>query len=198
MARHRGSRASDSEKAAEQELSITWEEHRAGAERHDTAFVVGALIGGLAGSTAALFRVPQAGHRTREQLAGYVGMASQRVTDLGARLGLGADQGEGSSRSRAVALGSRVQVDLQPATVRTSDAVLGETRTADLDTATSAVAAPVDSTGLQDAEPVTGLDPSLALTPDLAGTGTATTSVGPEVADEERVLGDDVPPNTDR
>lgn len=197
MARHRGSGASESSKTREQELSVSWEERRTGTERHNTAFVVGALIGGLAGSTAALFRTPQSGHQTREQLASYVGMASQRVTDLSARIGLGAGQGAGSIRTRAAALGSRVRVDLRPATLQASDTAPSEARTVGLTTPTPVVAL-VDGPGVQDAEPITGLDPSLALTPDLAGTGTATTSVGPEVADEEHVLGHDVPPNMDR
>ncbi len=198
MAKHRKNGPSGGSETREQDLSVTWETRPARPERHNVAFVLGALIGGVAGSTAALFRAPQAGYRTREQLASYAGMASQRVTDLGARLGLGSDRGEGSLRSRAAALGSRTRVDLRPATSRMSDVVPSATRPVDVDVALPVVRDPADSLGTQAADPIPGLDPALALTPDLAGTGTATTSVGPEVADEERVLGDDVPPNRDR
>ena len=37
-------------------------------ERHDAAFIVGAILGGLVGGGYALFRVPQAGGQTRAQL----------------------------------------------------------------------------------------------------------------------------------
>jgi len=198
VARHRKNGPSGGNETREQDLSITWEQRPARPERHNTAFVVGALIGGVAGSTAALFRTPQAGYQTREQLASYVGMASQRINDLGARLRLGADQGAGSLRSRAGALGSRTRVDLRPATSWTNDARPVETRPVNVDPAMPIATAPSNDPGMQEADPIIGLDPALALTPGLAGTGTATTSVGPEVADEERVLGDDVPPNVDR
>ena len=38
-------------------------------QRHDAAFVVGAILGGLAGAAAVLFRAPQSGAQTRAQLA---------------------------------------------------------------------------------------------------------------------------------
>ena len=38
-------------------------------ERHDAAFVVGAILGGVAGATYTLFNAPQAGAQTRAQLA---------------------------------------------------------------------------------------------------------------------------------
>ena len=38
-------------------------------ERHDVAFVVGAILGGVAGATYTLFNAPQAGAQTRAQLA---------------------------------------------------------------------------------------------------------------------------------
>ena len=190
MARQRKNASSGMSAAREQVLGISRDVRRAQTERHDTAFVIGALIGGLAGSTAALFRAPQAGQRTREQLAGYVDTAVQRVMDVGARIGLGSEQEEGSVRSRAAVIGSRARVDLRPASLGTSDAVAGEMGLVGTGSTDGALE--------QEAEPVSGLDPALALTPDLAGTGTATTSVGPEVADEAQVMGDDVPPNMDR
>jgi gas vesicle protein len=42
-------------------------------ERHDAAFVVGAVIGGLAAAAVTLFRAPQSGARTRAQLAERIG-----------------------------------------------------------------------------------------------------------------------------
>lgn len=177
-------------------------------ERHDAAFVLGAMFGGLAGATAALFRAPQAGDRTREQLASYIDMASQRATDLGAHIRLSSQRVAGW-RPGAASSGSRVRVDLQPTTLVRSEAVSAQVEVADTAPAVAPMNvtgeamgdAMVDSTGDtagQAADPISGLDPALALTPDLAGTGTATTSIGAEVADEERVLNHEAPLNTDR
>ena len=41
-------------------------------ERHDTAFVVGALLGGALGAVYALLNAPQSGRQTRSQLTGQV------------------------------------------------------------------------------------------------------------------------------
>jgi len=49
-------------------------------ERHNTAFFVGAIVGGLAGTAYALWTAPQAGARTRAQLA-------ERLAGLTARAG---------------------------------------------------------------------------------------------------------------
>jgi gas vesicle protein len=38
-------------------------------EQHTTAFVVGAILGGIAGAAATLWRVPQSGAQTRAQIA---------------------------------------------------------------------------------------------------------------------------------
>lgn len=63
-------------------------------ERHDVAFVVGALLGGLAGATYTLFNAPQAGSQTRAQLAeqlnglnGQLGTATAKLGEQGERLG---------------------------------------------------------------------------------------------------------------
>ena len=63
-------------------------------QRHDAAFVVGAVLGGLAGATYGLLRAPQSGERTRAQLAEYahavvyrVEAAADRFADTAARLG---------------------------------------------------------------------------------------------------------------
>ncbi len=44
------------------------------AERHDVAFVVGAVLGGVAGAAATLLNAPQSGARTRAQLVEQVQM----------------------------------------------------------------------------------------------------------------------------
>lgn len=49
------------------------------AERHDAAFIVGAVVGGLAGAAGALWLAPQAGARTRAQLAERWNDAAEKV-----------------------------------------------------------------------------------------------------------------------
>lgn len=49
------------------------------AERHNAAFVVGAVVGGLAGAAGALWRAPQAGGRTRAQIAERWDEATERL-----------------------------------------------------------------------------------------------------------------------
>jgi hypothetical protein len=44
-------------------------------EQHTTAFVVGAILGGVAGAAATLWRVPQSGAKTRAQI-------TERVEDV--------------------------------------------------------------------------------------------------------------------
>ena len=56
-------------------------------ERHDVAFVVGALLGGVAGAVYTLFNAPQAGADTRAQLAEQFGAATSRVDAAATRLG---------------------------------------------------------------------------------------------------------------
>ena len=70
-------------------------------ERHDVAFVVGALLGGLAGATVTLFNAPQAGAQTRAQLAEQVGALSGKVGTATARLG---EQGERLGRQAGAAI----------------------------------------------------------------------------------------------
>lgn len=48
-------------------------------ERHDAAFIVGAVVGGVAGAAFALFRAPQAGAQTRAQLAERRDAVSNRL-----------------------------------------------------------------------------------------------------------------------
>jgi len=50
-------------------------------ERHDAAFVVGAVLGGAAGAAYGLFSAPQAGRRTRDQLAEHADALVQRLAD---------------------------------------------------------------------------------------------------------------------
>lgn len=50
-------------------------------ERHDAAFVVGAVVGGVAGAAYGLFSAPQAGRRTRGQLAEQADALVQRLAD---------------------------------------------------------------------------------------------------------------------
>ena len=68
-------------------------------ERHDAAFVVGAVVGGVAGAVYALFNAPQAGERTRAELVARWNDAAERLAqgvaalDEGVRQLLGADDG---------------------------------------------------------------------------------------------------------
>ncbi len=48
-------------------------------ERHDAAFIVGAILGGLAGAGYTLFQAPQAGAQTRAQLAEQVAWLTGRL-----------------------------------------------------------------------------------------------------------------------
>jgi len=50
------------------------------AERHDAAFIVGAVLGGLAGAAGALFWAPQAGAQTRAQLGERWRDSTERLT----------------------------------------------------------------------------------------------------------------------
>jgi len=198
VARDRDNEASGGSQAPEQPPGGTPQARRSVTERHDVAFVAGAVVGAVAGSTAALFRAPQAGQRTREQLAGYASVASQRANDLGARIGRSGGQAAGALRSRGASLGPRTRVEMRPATVVRSEPAPVPPGTPDAVAAAPVPAASVAGIAEQPAEPISGLDPAIALTPDLAGTGTATSSIGPEVADEERVLDHEAPLSTDR
>lgn len=195
--RKRSDEASGADEVPQTVADELREKRRPATERHDAAFVVGAMIGGLAGATAALFRAPQAGDRTREQLASYIDMASQRATELGERIGFSSSQEAGGWTSDATSSGFRERVDLQPTAPVRSETVSSQVEVTDTAAAVLPTNAPDDVAG-QAADPISGLDPALALTPDLAGTGTATTSIGAEVADEERVLNHEAPLSTDR
>ncbi len=60
-------------------------------ERHDVAFVVGALLGGVAGAACTLFNAPQSGSQTRAQLAEQFGALTGQLGATVAKLG---EQGE--------------------------------------------------------------------------------------------------------
>jgi len=62
-----------------------------GSDRHDAAFIVGAVLGAVVGGTAALFRVPLPGARVRTQLS----ERREAITTQLANLSSGA---EGSAR----------------------------------------------------------------------------------------------------
>ena len=62
-------------------------------ERHDVAFVVGAVLGGVAGAAITLLNAPQSGQQTRAQLAAQaealiqaLGAATSQVDDRALRL----------------------------------------------------------------------------------------------------------------
>lgn len=48
-------------------------------ERHDAAFIVGAVLGGLAGGAYALLNAPQSGARTRAELGERWGVVGERM-----------------------------------------------------------------------------------------------------------------------
>lgn len=54
-------------------------------ERHDVAFVAGAIVGSAVGAVYGLFSAPQAGWRTRADLSGFAEALGDRVAH---RLGL--------------------------------------------------------------------------------------------------------------
>jgi len=62
-------------------VSVSVEEAGVADERHDAAFVVGAVLGGVAGAAYGLFSAPQAGRRTRGQLAEQGDAVVQRLAD---------------------------------------------------------------------------------------------------------------------
>lgn len=53
-------------------------------ERHTTAFVVGAILGGIAGAGSTLWRVPRSGAQTRALLAERIEGALLRLTGMDA------------------------------------------------------------------------------------------------------------------
>jgi YtxH-like protein len=71
-------------------------------ERHDAAFVVGAIIGGAAGATYALLNAPQAGRRTRAQLAEGLDAIAQRLLDAATALQSFLQERGGPDADRAV------------------------------------------------------------------------------------------------
>ena len=52
-------------------------------QRHDAAFVVGAILGGAGGAVYGLLHAPQAGARTRGQLAEQIDAVVQALLDAG-------------------------------------------------------------------------------------------------------------------
>ncbi len=54
------------------------------SDRHDAAFIVGAVLGAVVGGTAALFKVPLPGARTRAQLSERRDALVTQVADLSA------------------------------------------------------------------------------------------------------------------
>ena len=59
-------------------------------ERHDAAFVVGALLGGLAGGAYSLWVAPQAGAQTRAELAQRWNLVAERLAQGVASIDAGA------------------------------------------------------------------------------------------------------------
>lgn len=68
-------------------------------ERHDAAFVVGAVVGGLAAAGVTLFRAPQSGARTRAHIAERLEPVTSKTAELSRTI---ADQTQ-AVRSQAVA-----------------------------------------------------------------------------------------------
>jgi hypothetical protein len=70
------------------------------ADRHEMAFVTGAVIGAVAGAAYGLLNVPQAGWRTRSDLSGYAeelgDRLARRITAITAEVGglFGEDPGD--------------------------------------------------------------------------------------------------------
>ncbi|MGH2533603.1 MAG: YtxH domain-containing protein [Thermomicrobiales bacterium] len=54
-------------------------------QRHTAAFVVGAILGGIAGAAATLWTTPKSGAQLRAELIGAVESAVLRVTEVGER-----------------------------------------------------------------------------------------------------------------
>jgi hypothetical protein len=54
-------------------------------QRHTTAFVVGALIGGVAGAAVVYWRTPKSGQEVRTELTAAVESALLRATEVGER-----------------------------------------------------------------------------------------------------------------
>ena len=104
-------------------------------ERHDAAFIVGAILGGLAGAVGTLFWAPQSGAETRTQLAERWNAAAERAAqgvatvdtrarDLAARAGEGVAPvverlerirpGTDASPAEVIEAEATIEVDVEP------------------------------------------------------------------------------------
>lgn len=75
-------------------------------QRHDAAFVVGAVIGGVTAAAVTLFRAPQSGARTRSQIRERVGPPTRAAAERGRTLAATTSGAVGTAQQRLVALPS--------------------------------------------------------------------------------------------
>ncbi len=77
-------------------------------ERHDTAFIVGAVLGAVAGSVAALWNAPQSGARTRAQLSERRDAMVTQIAEVSSEAEGGARQILARADEQATAVKDRV------------------------------------------------------------------------------------------
>ena len=94
-------------------------------ERHDAAFVVGALLGGLAGGAYCLWVAPQAGAETRAELAQRWNVVAERLAQGVATIDAGARRAVTQVEERSAPVVARLE-RLRPAagTAASTEAVL--------------------------------------------------------------------------
>lgn len=99
-------------------------------ERHDMAFITGAVVGGLAAAAVTLFRAPQAGARTRAQIAERLEPVTSKTSELSRTVANQSrsltDQSAVKSRGLTTTIRSKVQREDQVASEQTDEFVVVE------------------------------------------------------------------------
>lgn len=116
-------------------------------ERHDMAFITGAVVGGLAAAAVTLLRAPQAGARTRAQIAERLEPVTSKTSELSRTVANQSrsltDQSAARSRGLTTTIRSKVQREDQVASERTDEFVVVEPLgTSDLEPLPAANAVP--------------------------------------------------------
>lgn len=71
-------------------------------QRHNAAFVVGSMLGGIAGAAAALWKAPQSGVELRSQISERIGGFTGSVSSRGAPSAVGSTESRSTSGSSGV------------------------------------------------------------------------------------------------
>lgn len=130
-------------------------------ERHDVAFVVGALVGGLTAAAVTLFRAPQSGAQTRAQISERLEPITSKTGGLSRTVASQTravtSQSVAKSQELTTAVKSKVQSGDQPAAGQTDEFVVVEPLgTTDLEPLPAANAVPPDAV---EPDPIPGTAP---------------------------------------